>query len=112
MEEARMKKANEKFCPACGRTIDINAEICPLCGVRIMAPPREQDAIEIHRNWIITILLCISLGVLGVHRFYNRKIGTGILMLLTFGGFGIWYLVDFIMVVVGAFTDKDGVQVR
>lgn len=53
-------------------------------------------------------LLCFFLGVLGVHRFYVGKVGTGILMIVTFGGFGIWALIDFIMIIVGAFTDKQG----
>jgi len=45
---------------------------------------------------------------LGVHRFYTGKIGTGILMLLTLGGLGIWVLVDLIMIAVGSFKDKEG----
>ncbi len=45
---------------------------------------------------------------LGVHRFYAGKIGTGILMLLTLGGCGIWYWIDLIMIIMGKFTDKDG----
>ncbi|WP_235923062.1 TM2 domain-containing protein [Rugamonas aquatica] len=53
----------------------------------------------------------LFLGFLGVHRFYVGKIGTGILMLLTFGGFGIWALIDFIMVVLGSFTDSDGLKI-
>ncbi len=57
------------------------------------------------------MLLCFFLGVLGVHRFYVGKIGTGILMLFTFGGFGIWALIDFIMVVLGNFTDSDGLKI-
>jgi TM2 domain-containing membrane protein YozV len=36
--------------------------------------------------------------ICGIHRFYVGKIGTGILMILTFGGFGIWVLVDLIMI--------------
>ena len=53
-------------------------------------------------------MLCFFFGWLGVHRFYVGKVGTGIIQLFTFGGFGIWMLIDFIMIVVGAFTDKAG----
>jgi TM2 domain-containing membrane protein YozV len=53
-------------------------------------------------------LLCFFLGMFGAHRFFVGKIGTGVLQLLTLGGFGIWALIDFIMIIVGAFTDKDG----
>ena len=53
-------------------------------------------------------LLCFFFGVLGVHRFYVGKIGTGILQLVTLGALGIWALIDFIMIIVGAFTDKEG----
>ena len=36
------------------------------------------------------------------------KVGTGILMFLTVGGVGIWTLSDFIMILMGKFTDKNG----
>lgn len=54
------------------------------------------------------LLLCLFLGGLGIHRFYVGKIGTGILQLCTLGGLGIWVLCDLIMIIVGAFTDKEG----
>ncbi len=57
-------------------------------------------------------MLCFFLGGLGVHRFYAGKVGTGILMLLTFGGFGIWTIVDFITIVIGSFTDADGRPIK
>ncbi len=63
---------------------------------------------QINPEWIITLLLAILLGSIGIHRFYNGKIGTGILMIVTFGGFGIWILVDLIMIVLGKFTTKQG----
>ena len=53
------------------------------------------------KDWLTTLLLCIFLGGLGVHRFYAGKIGTGILQLITVGGCGIWTLVDLIMIITG-----------
>ena len=52
------------------------------------------------------------LGAFGVHRFYLGKIGTGLLMLFTIGGLGIWALVDFIMAVAGVMKDKDGKVIK
>lgn len=64
------------------------------------------------KNWLTTLLLCIFLGGLGVHRFYAGKIGTGILQLITVGGCEIWTLVDLIMIITGSFTDKDGNPIK
>ena len=64
------------------------------------------------KDWLTTLLLCIFLGGLGVHRFYAGKIGTGILQLITVGGCGIWTLVDLIMIITGSFTDKDGNPIK
>lgn len=57
---------------------------------------------------LAALILCAWLGWLGAHRFYVGKTGTAILMILTFGGFGIWIIVDLVMILVGSFTDKDG----
>ena len=67
-----------------------------------------QDVQLSEKGFVPTLLLCFFLGVLGVHRFYVGKIGTGVLMLVTLGGLGIWSLIDFIMIAVGSFKDKDG----
>ena len=53
-------------------------------------------------------ILCWFLGVFGVHRFYVGKVGSGVVQLLTLGAFGIWTFVDFIMLLCGKFTDKEG----
>ncbi len=66
---------------------------------------------ESNKNRLVALLLCIFLGVLGIHRFYVGKIGTGILFLLTGGLFGIGILVDLIMIAVGTFKDKSGAVV-
>jgi TM2 domain-containing membrane protein YozV len=60
------------------------------------------------KSWLVALLLCFFVGVLGVHRFYVGKIGTGILMLVTVGGLGLWALIDLIMIVIGKFSDKQG----
>ncbi len=57
---------------------------------------------------LVAFLLCFFLGGLGVHRFYVGKTGTGIAQILTLGGLGIWVLIDFIMILCGKFSDKEG----
>ena len=71
-----------------------------------------MDAVNISpRSRLVALLLCFFLGALGAHRFYVGKVGTGILMLLTLGGLGIWMLIDLILIVVGSFNDKEGRRV-
>ncbi|MBF8266923.1 MAG: hypothetical protein HW388_431 [Dehalococcoidia bacterium] len=60
------------------------------------------------KSRLAVTLLAFFLGTLGIHRFYLGKTGTGILMLLTFGGLTIWALIDFIMAVSGSMKDKEG----
>ena len=54
------------------------------------------------------LLITIFLGEIGVHRFMAGKTGTGIIWMLTFGCFGIGYIVDVVQVATGKFTKKDG----
>jgi TM2 domain-containing membrane protein YozV len=60
------------------------------------------------KSRLVALLLCVFLGALGIHRFYVGKTGTGILYILTLGFFGVGVLIDFIMILVGSFTDKQG----
>jgi TM2 domain-containing membrane protein YozV len=61
---------------------------------------------------LVALLLCWFFGIFGVHRFYTGKVGTGILMILTLGGLGIWVLIDFIYIAAGGFKDKQGRVLR
>lgn len=60
------------------------------------------------KSWIVTLLLCIFLGELGIHRFYAGKVGTGLLYLFTGGLFGIGWILDIIWIVLKKFTDNNG----
>ncbi len=51
---------------------------------------KKSSSSDSDSQWVVTLLLAFLLGVIGAHRFYVGKTGTGILMLLTFGGLGIW----------------------
>lgn len=98
------------FCIHCGAEINDDAVVCVKCGCSV-TPPRKNPVNKSEKDWIATLLLCFFLGGFGVHRFYVGKVGTGILQLVTLGACGIWTLVDFIMIVVGNFTDAEGKRI-
>jgi TM2 domain-containing membrane protein YozV len=63
------------------------------------------------RSRLVALLLCFFLGVFGAHRFYVGKIGTGVVMLVTLGGLGIWMLIDLILLAFGSLRDREGRRV-
>jgi predicted RNA-binding Zn-ribbon protein involved in translation (DUF1610 family) len=96
--------ANQQFCRSCGQIISSTAPTCPHCG----APTGLRSENVSPKSRLAALLLCWFLGLFGAHRFYVGKIGTGILQLVTLAGLGIWWLVDFILIIVGSFKDKEG----
>ena len=101
-------------CPNCNSS-DVHHRVtepkpfrCGRCGSEwgAQAPDKSE------KSFVATLILCILLGWLGLHRFYAGKIGTGILMLLTGGGFGIWSLIDLIVIATGNFKDGNGLPIK
>ncbi|MDP5228117.1 MULTISPECIES: Ltp family lipoprotein [Arthrobacter] len=64
------------------------------------------------KSFLVTWLLSLLVGGFGIDRFYLGKVGTGIAKLLTFGGLGIWALVDLILVLTNKQTDKQGLKLE
>ena len=64
-----------------------------------------------NKNKIVTLILCIACGILGVHRFYVGKYKTGILYFLTFGLFGIGWLYDIFEIISNRFRDETGAYI-
>lgn len=103
-----------KFCQHCGRVIDKDCVVCPHCGKQVELLAQAQPSIVINntnstantppevqsreKNKWISFLLCFFLGIFGAHKFYEGKIGMGILYIFTVGLFGIGALVDLIVI--------------
>lgn len=98
-----------KYCQHCGQVIAVEAVVCPYCGCQVEvlqgqpAPVVVQPYIDPYMasrrkdKWV-AFLLCFFLGGLGIHKFYEGKIGMGILYIFTVGLFGIGWLVDIIVI--------------
>lgn len=110
------------YCSNCGRGIPNGSTFCTHCG-SVQSPSFQAAAqnsgptyVNVnhvsyidcypYRSQTVALLLCLFLGVLGAHRFYVGKIGTGLLYLFTGGLFGIGWIVDLILIVSGSFRDR------
>ena len=111
-----------KFCKFCGGKIPQDAVICTLCGRQVEEIKRaaDQPSVIINntntntnannnvnavtlglvrpKNKWIAFLLCLFLGYIGAHKFYEGKIGMGILYLFTAGLFCIGVFIDLIAI--------------
>lgn len=60
------------------------------------------------KSQLIALILAAVVGGLGIHRFYLGYIGIGVIQLLTLGGFGVWFLIDLIRIIIGDLKPKGG----
>ena len=72
--------------------------------------PPEPEVSKRSRG--VALGLCFFGGIFGLHRFYVDKPKTAIAMILTFGGMGVWYLYDLVLIVAGEFRDAQELPVR
>jgi TM2 domain-containing protein len=72
--------------------------------------PPEPEISERSRG--VAVVLGVIGGPLGLHRFYLGRTQSGILMALTIGGLGMWWLYDMVLLVAGEFRDADDLLVR
>lgn len=103
-----------KFCKFCGQQIPMEAVLCVKCGRQVeqlQGVPTVNPQVVINnapqpvvyrtgtpKNKWVAFFLCFFLGIFGAHRFYEGKVGTGLLWLFTFGVLGIGWLVDWITI--------------
>ena len=113
MEDTEVKT---KFCKFCGEKIPEDAVMCTHCGRQVEQLKSEQPQVVVNntntntnvnknlgggkpKNKWTALLLCIFLGWLGAHKFYEEKAGIGVLYLFTVGLFGIGVIIDFIALI-------------
>jgi TM2 domain-containing membrane protein YozV len=70
----------------------------------------QMQPMQSDKNWVAVLLLGLLgiFGIAGIDRFYTGSILLGILKLITFGGLGIWTIIDVILVVTGSYKDGNG----
>lgn len=79
-------------------------------GAGLQPAPGTAGARDHHgqRSFLTAALLSILVGSFGVDRFYLGKIGTGVLKLVTLGGFGVWWIIDAIVLLTNSTRDAEG----
>ncbi|HVJ18241.1 MAG TPA: TM2 domain-containing protein [Polyangiaceae bacterium] len=77
---------------------------------RLLQPPPTHPQATLNGNHVL--LAAIFAGSFGVDRFLLGQTGLGIIKLVTCGGFGIWQIVDTVLIATGNITDARGNGLR
>lgn len=103
------KNVQFKDCQRCGAKMPVDSIYCLACGKKfknIFYPVDDFETVSkivkesmnqrqgVWKNKWVSLLLCIFLGWIGAHKFYEGKIGMGILYICTFGLLGFGWIID------------------
>lgn len=95
-----------KICPYCGSQMPEDIFYCLSCGQPFNRPMdnfatvtrRIQMQNGVWKNKWVSLFLCLFLGWLGIHRFYEGKAFTGLLYFCTLGVFGLGWIIDIVRI--------------
>lgn len=73
---------------------------------------REKKQKEESSDWAPTFLLSLFLGMFGADRFYLGSVALGSLKALSFGGLGVWWIIDIVLLLTVGIKDADGGLVK
>jgi hypothetical protein len=71
----------------------------------------EEERLSPHSK-PVAVLLALTLGMFGIHRFYLGYVGMGLAMFFTCGGLFVWSIVDALRILFGHVTDSEGLKLR
>lgn len=107
----------KKFCKHCGQQIDKDCVVCPVCGKQVEDLKSSQQPVVINntnantnsvdvkmenrgkeKNKWVAFVLCLFLGLVGAHKFYEGKILVGVVYIFTAGLFFVGWIIDLIAI--------------
>lgn len=113
--ENEILQPGKKFCKHCGQQIDKDCIVCPICGKQVEDLKSSQQPVVINntntntvdvkmenrgkeKNKWVAFVLCLFLGLVGAHKFYEGKILMGVVYIFTAGLFFVGWIIDLIAI--------------
>lgn len=102
----------DKYCPNCGFIVNEQDEKCSYCETPLKEVNKfvKSPFKTSKKEGLILLLLVLFLP--GAHYLYVNKVERAILFFVTFGGFGIWWFIDVVNVIMGRFEDEEGHPIK